>query len=282
MSGDRRHPALRRVFLLSGGGNDFIALLAEEGRPSPEEVRRLCRRGLSLGADGLLLLARDENGVGMSYHTRDGSPAALCLNGARCAAELAFHLGWGKGTLEVAAAGAPPLVATRPGPHTIALQVPVPAAPPRKVALPLGEETVEGWRVDTGVPHLVVWWPGPVSEAPLARLGPSLRHHPALGTAGTNVDLVRIPERGRLEIRSYERGVEGETLACGTGVLAAVAVGLAEGRLALPVTADTAGGFSFLVDGRVQDGQLASWSLVGDARLLLQGELLPGSLVSPN
>jgi diaminopimelate epimerase len=124
----------------------------------------------------------------------------------------------------------------------------------------------------------VVEWPRSLGAAPVVELGARLRRHAAFGAAGTNVMFVRFLPPGRLEIRSYERGVEAETLACGTGVLAAAAVALGTGSLTAPLCALTAGGFELVVDG-VVDGErrVASWSLTGDARLLARLELEPAA-----
>jgi diaminopimelate epimerase len=123
------------------------------------------------------------------------------------------------------------------------------------------------------VPHFVVSWPRDLEEAPLATAGPALRRHSSFGPEGTNVNFVRFPAAGRMEIRTFERGVEAETLACGTGVLAAAAAGLAAGETHLPVTALTRGGFEL----RVRQVRERTWALTGDARVLAAGTLLAGA-----
>jgi diaminopimelate epimerase len=255
-------------FRLSGGGNDFLALVEPRREPSPERIRAWCTRGLSLGADGLFLLHRSAGGARMDYFNADGRPAALCLNGTRCAARLAFELAWADDRL-VVETGAGPLPARRTGESEVALTLPAPGVPAGPLILSLEGAEISGWRVEAGVPHFVILWPQPLGEAPVGELGPLLRRHPELGEDGTNVDFVRYPARGRLEIRTYERGVEAETLACGSGVLAAAAVGLAGGRLESPVRALTAGGFELTVES-ADDARL---SLSGDARLLAAGRL---------
>lgn len=258
---------MTEFFRLSGGGNDFLALVEPRREPSPAEVRAWCARGLGLGADGLFLLERSGGGARMRHFNADGSPAELCINGTRCAARLALELGWADGEL-VIETGAGPVPARRSGRHEVALTLPAPAAPV-ELTLGHGAERHAGWLVDTGVPHFVLPWPRPLGEAPVAELGPPLRRHPALGEPGANVDFVRYPAAGRLEIRTFERGVEAETLACGTGVLAAAAVGIASGRLDWPVRALTAGGFELAVDSAGED----RLSLAGDARLIASGAL---------
>ena len=94
-----------RFYKVSGSGNDFLALAEPLQVPSPETIRSWCRRGVSLGADGLFILRRAGAGAAvmatMDYFNADGLPADLCLNGTRCAAQLAFHLGWAGGTLQM-------------------------------------------------------------------------------------------------------------------------------------------------------------------------------------
>ena len=258
---------MTEYYRLSGGGNDFLALVDPERPPTAAEVRAWCRRGLSLGADGLFVLRRGGAGARMDHFNADGSPADLCINGTRCAARLALDLGWTEDRL-VLETGAGPVPARRAGENEIALTLPAPA-PAVAITLEAAGREVGGWLVDSGVPHFVTAWPRPLSEAPVAELGPPLRHHPDLGPTGANVDFVRYPGPGRLEIRTFERGVEAETLACGTGVLAAAAVGLATGRLAGPIEALTAGGFLL----RVGADAAGRMTLAGDARVVARGRL---------
>jgi diaminopimelate epimerase len=256
-------------YRLSGGGNDFLALVEPRRDPLPEQIRAWCRRGLSLGADGLFVLRRTPAGARMDYFNADGRPAELCINGTRCAARLALELEWQTAALVIeTGAGAVPARLT--GESEIALTLPAPA-PPTELTLVAERTEIVGWRVEVGVPHFVVVWPHPLDAAPVARLGPPLRRHSKLGEEGANIDFVRYPTPHRLEIRTFERGVEAETLACGTGVLAAAAVGLAEARLETPVRALTAGGFELTVEA-VGSAQV---SLAGDARVIAAGRLRP-------
>ena len=222
--------------------------------------------GLSLGADGVFVLRRDGTGARMQHFNADGRTAELCINGTRCAAQLAFELGWAADRL-VIETGAGPVPARRTDSGDVALTLAAPATPPEESSLSHDDTSYDGWFLLVGVPHFVLPWPARLDEAPVADLGPPLRHHPAHGEAGANIDFVRFPAAGRLEIRTFERGVEAETLACGTGVLAATAVGLATGRLETPVRALTAGGFELTVDSI----DAAHLSLAGDARLVAKG-----------
>lgn len=269
---------MTRFYKVSGSGNDFLALAEPAEAPFPETIRAWCRRGVSLGADGLFVLRRaGEGSVTMDYFNADGLPADLCLNGTRCAAQLAFHLGWAAGTVRVRT-GAGAFSARRLDEGRVAVDLPFPAEAPDPLALAIGGTTYSGFRLRVGVPHFVLVWPLELSDAPVRGLGREIRHHPAFGAPGTNVNFVRFPAAQRLEIRTYERGVEDETLSCGTGVLASAAVGLATGRARLPLHVVTQGGFQLEVDGDLSTGR---WSLAGDARVVAEGEMLPGALESP-
>jgi diaminopimelate epimerase len=269
---------MTRFYKLSGSGNDFLALAEPWDTPPPERIRAWCRRGVSLGADGLFILRRAEGGATMDYFNADGLAADLCLNGARCAAQLAFHLGWAEGKVRLRT-GAGTVAARRLDEERTAVELPAPAAPPQPLTVEAGGASHAGWRILVGVPHFVLVWPDTLETAPVVELGRQLRHHPVFGAPGTNVNFVRFPGRERMEIRTFERGVEDETLSCGTGTLAGAAVGLALGRARLPMKVDTQSGFELLVDG---DPETGGWSLAGDARVVAEGEILSGAAADPS
>jgi len=270
---------MRRFFRLSGGGNDFLALVGPVAEPSSGEIRALCHRGLSAGADGLFILERRASTVGMRYFNADGREAELCLNGTRCAVRLATHLGWGDGQLSMVT-GAGTFRGQIVGASRVTLDLPRPEVPKLRNLTQDGT-TYTGWQVLVGVPHFVIHWPESLALAPVGELGKLLRKHFLWGEQGSNIDFVRFADADRLEIRTFERGVEAETLACGTGVMAATAAGLSVQKLQLPVCALTLGGFELTVGPArsVDDENL--WSLTGDARLIAEGTLHPGALELP-
>jgi diaminopimelate epimerase len=263
----------------SGGGNDFLALAEPAETPPPERIRAWCRRGVSLGADGLFILRRlaekpgEPAGTSMDYFNADGYPADLCLNGTRCAAQLAFHLGWATDTVEVQT-GAGRVSAQRLDEQRVRLTLDAPGQP-EALAVVIDGISRAGFRVRVGVPHFVLPWQE-LERAPVRELGRALRWHAAFAPEGTNVNFVRFPTGHCMEIRTFERGVEDETLACGSGVLAGVAVGLAAGRLTFPVRVLTRGGFELDVDAAGE-----RWLLGGDARVVAEGALLPPSTAAP-
>jgi diaminopimelate epimerase len=300
-------------FKVSGSGNDFVALAEPAVDPEPEHIRAWCRRGISLGADGVFVLRRPEDAihdggpaavprrggdgslagggglagdgaesraeaagvaeVAMAYFNADGHPADLCLNGTRCAAQLAFHLGWAGSELLVRTA-AGPFRARRLDPSRVVLELGLEVQEPRELAADLDGTPHPGWSVTVGVPHFLLPWPGDLDEAPVVELGRPLRHHAAFQPGGTNVSFVRFVDSRHFAIRTCERGVEDETLSCGTAVVAAAALGLALGRLAGPATATTRGGFDLVID---RDPASGRFTLAGDARIVAAGELLPGA-----
>ena len=258
--------------LVSGAGNDFIALV-ERPAPAPGTISAWCRRGVSVGADGLFTLRRLARGrYTLDYANADGARAALCLNAARCAARLAFEREPDAASLTIET-GAGALVAEPVDDSRTAVLVTVPEAGQAMTLHAHGEDH-RGCRIDVGVPHFVLWWPGDLDEAPVASLGPALRAHPDLGPEGANVHFVGLEPPGRFDIRSFERGVEAETLACGTGIVAAAACAIGEGRLALPVAAATRGGFELQLEA-APDGPdgLGRWRLSGDARIVARGRI---------
>jgi diaminopimelate epimerase len=266
-------------FKLSGCGNDFIALVEPAAPPESSDIRAWCRRGLSLGADGLFTLRRTlPDTAEMRYWNADGGTAALCLNGTRCAAQLAFHLGWARDRVTVST-GVGDLAARRLDGGTIAVAAPL-CDPPLETTLTTEAGAFRGWLVSVGVPHFVCFHNAPVDSVPIDDWSPALRRHRDLGAEGANIDFVEMRGPHHLAIRSFERGIEGETLACGTGVLASAAAALAAGLGELPLRAATRGGFTLEVIGAAVERRVERWELAGDARLIAEGSLLAGAAPS--
>lgn len=266
-------------YKLSGAGNDFIALVEPAEAPPLDRVRAWCRRGLSLGADAVLVLERAGDAVRLGYHNADGSPAALCLNGTRCAARLAFELGWAAGEVAIDTGAGRIIARAEPG-GDISLLLAPPADAPERRRVEAAGRAFDGWRVSTGDPHFVVPWEGGLDAVPLVEWGRALRRHPDFAPAGTNVHFVCFTAPDELELRTYERGVEAETLACGSGVVAAAAVALARGEARLPLVARTASGAVLGLE-RAGGGDPERWLLRGEARLVARGELLAGAAEPP-
>jgi diaminopimelate epimerase len=201
-----------------GAGNDFVIIDNREKRfePQPALVAALCDRRFGIGADGLMLL-EEERGADfrMRYFNSDGPEATMCGNGGRCIALFAFHVG---------AAGERMSFVAVDGPHRA--EVLSCGGDAGRIALGMTEphglaEAEGGWFVDTGSPHYVRFVED-TERVDVRGEGRRIRHLPAFaGTGGVNVNFVEVTGEGRLKVRTYERGVEDETLACGTGAVAA-------------------------------------------------------------
>jgi diaminopimelate epimerase len=207
----------------SGAGNDFILGDNRQGiwnvAPLPRLARGLCRRGLSVGADGLILLETSSKAhLRLRFFNPDGSESPFCGNGARCAARYAFlKVAAGRSMSLETGAG---VVSARVLPDgRVEVEVPLPREEPRPVTVSLLRGTVPALRVLAGVPHLVVFVKD-LSAVPVASLGAALRSAPEAGPGGANVDFVSVEGGPPYRVRTFERGVEGETLACGTGAVA--------------------------------------------------------------
>jgi diaminopimelate epimerase len=207
---------------MSGAGNDFLVLDAEQERRIAGDprawVRRVCRRGLSVGADGVLFVEPLGNDrVRVRFHNPDGSHA-FCGNGSRCAARFARIRGYAADSM-VLETSVGDVRATVEGDHRVRLVLPAPRDR-GTVTVELGDESLSGRAILAGVPHFIVRVAS-AERAPLERWGPLLRRHPRFGREGSNVDLLAVTSEGHLAVRTWERGVEGETLSCGSGAVAA-------------------------------------------------------------
>lgn len=262
---------------MSGSGNDFVMLDGRHVDPgflTEDRVRTLCDRRQGIGADGLVLLTPVRPGeVRMDFWNCDGSRADMCGNAALCSTRLAAHLEMapGAGFRLVTRAGTFP-VRCREGAGELAeLNLPdftVPATPPGLEPAP-GE--APGSLATVGVPHLVVEV-ADLERPDLMDRGRVLRSHSLIGPAGANVNFVASRD-GRWCIRTYERGVEGETLACGTGAVAA-AVALVQARKAtFPVELVTRSGRVLSITATLSAGRATDVWLSGEGRLVFTGVL---------
>lgn len=283
MSGTTIGGLPRTFWKMAGAGNDFLVFAgaAAVGPREAETIRRLCRRGTGVGADGVLFVsAREEPGpsreVRVDYFNADGGPARFCANGTRCASRFAVLGGLADADL-VAQTGWGPIAATVRPDGNVTLRLPEPVAlegrlgtfdPDGRVVEPRAA------RLTVGVPHVVVFCAGGVEVETLdvAALGPPLRRHPEL-PEGANVNFVSVRGGSRLAVRTFERGVEAETLSCGSGVVASAVVAGAERGLAVPVSVATRSGSALVVDFRLEGSLAHDVTLTGDARVVFHGEL---------
>jgi diaminopimelate epimerase len=262
-------------YKMSGSGNDFIMIDNRGARLDVEPAtlaQRLCRRAISVGADGLILVEPSSKAdFRMRIFNADGSEAEMCGNGGRCVARFAEILG---------IAGPQMAFETLAGiirAEVNGSQVKLQLSQPRDLSLRRSIE-VDGvvqqiHSINTGVPHAILFCSG-LEEVAVRELGRQIRFHPAFGPAGTNADFVTVTDSHSLAIRTYERGVEDETLACGTGVVASALVAAALGLVSSPVHVRVRGGETLTVyfDGRGSEFREVFFE--GQVRLIYQGELM--------
>jgi diaminopimelate epimerase len=263
---------------MHGAGNDFVVVdrrsVALDDADIGAFVRTVCDRRRGVGADGVLFLEAGPDGFdfAMRYHNRDGGEAELCGNGGRCLAAFAVARGLGRGgrVAFVSPAGAHE---ARVEGDRVALVLGDAAAPALGLALETPIGTVEAAHVRVGVPHLVVEVEN-AAAVDLDVLGPALRAHPELGAEGANVDVAQVTGANRARLRTFERGVEGETLACGTGAAATAIALAARGRVRAPVTLDVASGDALEVRFEAPangGGAVRSVTLVGPVATSFEG-----------
>ncbi|HEY1435347.1 MAG TPA: diaminopimelate epimerase [Thermoanaerobaculia bacterium] len=265
-----------RFVKMAGGGNDFLIFEAD-GRGLTEEDRGrlslVCRRGLSVGADGALFLSPGEKGrVRVDYFNADGGPATFCANGTRCAARYAVRHGLAAGPAATLETGWGQIEARIDG-ESVTLSLPAVPAPQDPIPISGRGLPPTAIPMKVGVPHLVVFVRGDLAQLAIDRFGPPLRRHPAL-PEGANVNFVRAAGENRIEVRSWERGVEGETLSCGSGVVAAAIAAGRQGMAVSPVTCGTKSGVDLIVEFREEGDVVAGVRLTGDAREIYDGSLL--------
>lgn len=233
---------------LNGSGNDFLLIDNRRGIlrgvDLPGFVGKVCDRSRSIGADGVIFIEKSRKAdFRWRFFNADGSRAEMCGNGGRCAARFAVERNIARTTLGFETDAG--LIRAEVKGRRVKLQM----TPPRGLALSKSL-TLRGRKItysflDTGVPHAVLFVPD-LSKIDLEGTGQGIRTHRVFAPRGTNVDFVRV-RNGEVRIRTYERGVEGETLACGTGAVAAGILSAVHGYVRPPVAVRTRGGEVLIV-----------------------------------
>ena len=259
---------------MNGAGNDFVMLDNRDGSLSLDKARiaQLCNRHRGVGGDGLLVVEPAQNGADfrMRYYNSDGGEAEMCGNGARCFARFAHRISEKKGAISFETmAGV--IVAEFIGenvriqmsePHSLALDATLNAAGTKLAVHSL----------NTGVPHAIVFVDD-LETVDARKLGHALRFHPHFAPKGTNVNFVKPPRSGIIAIRTYERGVEDETLACGTGVVACALISHEKLGLPSPVRVKVRGGDTLEIAWRKDGATYRDVTLTGPADFTFDGRL---------
>lgn len=262
---------------MHGAGNDFVVIDDRAGRLYPGRsalAKAICHRRTGLGGDGLILIGRPvDNGsadFAMTYVNADGNEGEMCGNGARCAARRAAELG----LVRDRAAFATPagvIRATIAGAHvTLGMTDPIDERP--ALTLEVDGRSLELFYIDTGVPHVVAFVDD-LDGFDVEGIGRRLRHHPAFAPRGVNANFAKLVGPSRLRARTYERGVEAETLACGTGAVAIALVAFRRGIAESPVTILPPGGELVIGFETGSDGRFSNVTLSGPTERIAIGEI---------
>lgn len=247
---------------MHGAGNDFVLVNDLDGSFPIEDHRRiaaLATRPDGIGCEGVILVQKSARAdFRMRFFNPDGTEADLCGNGARCVAAFAVEIGAAKGPSMKFETAAGDVEAEIVEPGLI------------RVAMPPPKDRREDFVV-AGVPHKIV----PVKN--LAKVdvdgeGRAIRNDEEFAPDGTNVDFVSYRQPDRATVRTYERGVEAETGACGTGAIASAVIGVADYGLSFPVKVTTAKGYELVVDGKFDGDEFSDVALTGPVKRVFAGE----------
>ncbi|MGQ9693757.1 MAG: diaminopimelate epimerase [Thermodesulfobacteriota bacterium] len=266
---------LIRFCKMHGCGNDFIIIDHRqkilEGDRIRDLVIKVCRRKISVGADGLILIEPSAHAhFRWRFFNADGSEAEMCGNAGRCAARFAFISGIAPASLTFETQAG--IIAAEVLGRRVKLQMTKPFGLQLDVEILLDDEKHFLDFINTGVPHAVKF----VSEAasvPVKDWGRKIRFHPRFQPAGTNVNFVQPLDQHRLQVRTYERGVEDETLACGTGAIASALIAAYRGLVTPPVAVKTTGGEILNIYFQKEGKDFKDVYLEGDTTLVYEGIL---------
>jgi len=277
----------------SGAGNDFIVVdnrtRVMDPRKMSEFVTRVCTRHLSVGADGLIFIEKSPKAhFRWRFYNNNGGEAEFCGNGARCVARFAYlkriapkkmRFEGAAGVVEAMVDGERVTVRV-PDPTGLRLNIRLDIPPHRRRKTDETAQsgraqigmTVEGHAINTGVPHFV-YFVEHTSTAEVIGLGRQIRRHPTFKPAGTNVDFVEVVDRRSIRLRTFERGVEDETLACGSGAIAAALIAAVVHKVESPVTVLPLSRSPLAVSFQMDGNKFTDITLTGEARAVYEGSM---------
>ena len=260
---------------MSGSGNDFI--LIDHREPFLEEkglkdfVQKTCRRRVSVGADGLILIERSGKAdFKWRFYNADGSEAEMCGNGGRCAARFAYLKGIAGPSLKFETLAG--LLSAWVDGKKVKLEMTKPFGLRLDETLLINGEKKIFSSLNTGVPHAVLFVDD-LEGVNVVQVGRAIRFHSHFAPKGTNVNFVRLEKESQLFIRTYERGVEDETLACGTGVVASALIAAFKGLVKSPIVIKTRGGEVLTVYFEVEGGEAKRVFFEGDVHVIYEAKM---------
>lgn len=263
-------------YKMSGSGNDFIIIdnmdLSLDVGDLSEFARKVCQRKISVGADGLVVIEpSDIADFKWRFFNADGSIAEMCGNAARCVARLAFMKGIaGREMSWETIAG---IISADVNGDMVTVKLTDPSPIESKIAIETDGQQFTLDSIDTGVPHAVVLVDD-LDGYDVFNHGRKIRFHKHFAPRGTNADFVSVIDRNKIRVRTYERGVEDETMSCGTGMVAAALTAAQRGLVESPVNVLVQSGEILRVYFENQSGVCREIYLEGRVKIIYQGMLL--------
>ncbi|MBN2397554.1 MAG: diaminopimelate epimerase [Deltaproteobacteria bacterium] len=264
---------------MSGHGNDFIVMDGRTGEGAEdwrESAREWCMRRTSIGADGLLIVEPSTVAdFKMRIFNADGSEAEMCGNGARCVAAFAVREGIAQPEMVMETLAGPVRALVRG--DMVAIQLTDPSPVKDGGTLEIDGENVPFYFINSGVPHTIIFREKVAAIPPdkVARMGHEVRFHPVFSPEGTNVNFVEVLDPGRIRVRTYERGVEAETLACGTGAVASSIVSSRFRKAGFPPIQVEMPGGTLIVDFKDKGDSFEDVWLKGKVVFVYEGTMFP-------
>jgi diaminopimelate epimerase len=263
-----------RFTKMDGAGNDFVMIDNRAGdvRLNPEQIVRICDRHHGIGADGILLLEKATDGADfrMRYYNRDGGEAEMCGNGARCFARYAHKIAGAPKKLSFETPAG--VIAAELHDELVTLRMSEPKDLRLSIELVIDEEKELVHFINTGVPHAIIPV-GRVDDVDVRRRGEKVRRHKMFSSKGANVNFIEKRDVRKIAVRTYERGVEDETLACGTGVVASALIFAATENSSGPVGVLVRGGDELTVAFEKDGSEFRNVTLTGPAEFVFEGTI---------
>lgn len=261
---------------MNGSGNDFILIDNRDGKIAEKDMRRLaeriCRRRESIGADGAIFVINSERyDFAWRFFNADGSEAEMCGNGSRCVARFASLKGIAGKSMTFETLAGP--VSAEVTDRIVKVLMPLPSGLKTDIAISFEPGWLSADFINTGVPHVVVQVED-LRNHPVFEQGRAIRYNSLFSPAGTNADFIKVKGPDSIDLRTYERGVEDETLACGTGAIASALIANVRGMVSSPVRVATKGGEELKIYFHKKGDSFDKVWLEGSTSIACKGELL--------
>jgi len=261
---------------MSGSGNDFVIIdnrvpvMPNENKR--EFARKVCEPKSSVGADGVIFIENsDVADFKWDFYNNDGSSAEMCGNGGRCAARFACENKIAPANLSFETAAG--IITAEVNGSTVKVKLTPPADFLQNIDNDLNGVSYNVDSLNTGVPHAIIYCDD-LDAVDIQSVGRAVRFHPKFAPAGTNVDWVQKKNGNALSIRTYERGIEAETLACGTGAVASAVLASYRHQVKPPIEVETRGGDILKIDFQSSGKMIQEVYLEGPAKITFEGTLV--------